>query len=92
MSFDPTLEVIRQPEGFTFLLDVDKEDEAVRVFVCDEALSAHHIASDAAQLRAQFEEERAELEEVARQKYERGRVTMDGLIVITLCDVLGFVS
>ncbi len=92
MSFNHTLEVIRQPDGFTFLLDVEKDDQAVRVFVCDEALSVHHATPGAAGLRAQFEAERAELEGVARQKYERGRVTVDGLIVITLHDVLGFVS
>ncbi len=71
---------IRQPEGFTFFMGVQRTIQLVRVFVDDEALNGKGSPGDLRLLRAQFEAERAELEDIARQRYEQGRITTDGLI------------
>ena len=81
------IDVIRQPEGFMFFMEVEKTKQTLRVFVTDEVLTGYEAFTDQDVLRAQFEVERAELEAVACEKYNHGRVTVDGLIVITLPDI-----
>jgi hypothetical protein len=82
-------EAIRQSEGFMFFMEVDKTNQTLRIFVKDEVLTGCEIATDQGDLRAQFEVERAEFEAIACEKYNHGRVTTDGLILIALPDIAG---
>ncbi len=84
------LEAVREPRGFTFLMRTPDTMQTVRVFVADEALEGARVISSQDKLRAQFEAERAALEEVARAKYSHGQVAANGMIAITLADVVGF--
>ncbi len=83
------LEAVREPEGYTFLMRTIKTMQTVRVFVMDEALQGDNLISSEENLRAQFEADRTDFEAIAREKYKRGRVSENGLIVVTLADVAG---
>ncbi len=84
------LEAVREQQGFTFLMRTIKTMQTVRVFVMDEALQGDDLISSEDNLRAQFEAERTDFEAVAREKYKRGRVSENGLIVVTLADIVRF--
>jgi hypothetical protein len=81
---------IREPKGFTFYMEVLKTKQALRVFVLDEVLTGGDDTA-ASDLQVQFEMERAELEAIACEKYNHGRVTADGIIVIELSDIAGMI-
>ncbi len=86
------LEAVREPQGFTFLMRTIKTMQTVRIFVLDEALQGDDLTSSEDSLCAQFEADRPALEAVAREKYKRGRVSENDLIVITLADVVSYSS
>lgn len=84
-------EVVREMNGFSFLMRVADTQQTVRVFVSDEALEADDPGSEE-ELRAQFEADRAALEAVASEKYCQGRAAADGVIAISLSDVMKFIE
>ncbi len=91
MSLQPISEdAIREANGFMFLMRVQETAQTVRVFVTDDALDGHDDQADARQLRCQFDADRGAFEAVACEKYDHGRVTPDGVIVIAFSDVIGF--
>ena len=91
MSLEPmSNEVIREPGGFVFFMRIQETTQTVRVFVADDALDGDDDQVDANRLRFRFDADRMALEEVAREKYNHGRVTADGMVVIALSDILGF--
>jgi hypothetical protein len=83
-------ELIREESGFTFSMRVAGTQQTIRVFVSDDALEGEFDLPDEIELRAQFEEDRPALEAVASEKYCRGRVAADGVVAITLADVMKF--
>jgi hypothetical protein len=82
---------IREPRGFTFYMEVRKTKQDLRVFVPDEVLTGGDDTL-AVDLQKQFEMERAELEAMAWEKYNHGRVSADGIIIIALSDIAGMIS
>jgi hypothetical protein len=84
-------EVVREMNGFSFSMRVAGTQQTVRVFVADDALEADDLAEDE-ELRAQFESDRAALEAVASEKYCLGRVAADGVVAISLSDVVNFIE
>ncbi len=84
-------EVVRETGGFSFSMRVAGAQQTVRVFVSDDALEADDPA-DEAELREQFDSDRAALEAVASEKYNLGRVAADGVVAITLADVMNFIE
>ena len=80
----------REPEGFSFTMRVVGSQQTLRVYVCDDALDAEDATADEAELRSQFEQCRREFEAVASEKFSRGRLAADGVVAITLADVMGF--
>ncbi|MEK4035103.1 DUF1488 family protein [Methylocystis sp. IM3] len=86
-------EVIRDDSGFSFSMRVAGTQQTVRVFVADEALEGDFgVPEEEDELRAQFDADRPELESVASEKYSLGRVAADGVIAITLADVMKFIE
>lgn len=86
-------EVIREDNGFSFSMRVAGTQQTVRVFVADEALDGEFgVPEDEDELRAQFDADRPELEAVASEKYSLGRVAADGVIPLTLSDVMKFIE
>ncbi len=86
-------EVIREDSGFSFSMRVAGTQQTVRVFVSDEALEGDlGVPEEEDELRAQFDADRTELELVASEKYSLGRIAADGVIAITLSDVMKFIE
>jgi hypothetical protein len=83
-------ELIREESGFSFSMRVTGTQQTIRVFVSDDALEGENDLSDETELRAQLEEDLPALETVASEKYCRGRVAADGVVAITLADVMKF--
>jgi hypothetical protein len=81
-------ELIRELNGFSFTMRIVESARTVRVFVADEALEDDE--PDVESMRSEFEMRRSALEAIAREKYANGRVTSDGVIIISLADILGF--
>lgn len=85
-------EVVREEHGFSFSMRVAGSQQTVRVFVSDDALEGESMAADEAALLAQFESDRQALEALASEKYCNGRVAADGVVAITLSDVVKFIE
>lgn len=86
-------EVIREENGFSFSMRVAGTQQTVRVFVSDEALEGDFgVPDEEDELRGQFDSDRPELECVASEKYSLGRVAADGVVAITLADVMKFIE
>ncbi|GLI92266.1 DUF1488 family protein [Methylocystis echinoides] len=85
-------DVVREENGFSFLMRVAGAVQTVRVFVADEALEGDFDLPEEDDLRTQFDSERPELEAVASEKYCLGRVAADGVVAITLSDVTRFIE
>lgn len=85
-------EVVREDQGFTFSMRVAGTQQTVRVFVSDEALEGELALPEQDELRRHLETERASLEAVASEKYSLGRVAADGVVAVTLPDVLNFLG
>jgi hypothetical protein len=83
-------ELVREQSGFTFSMRVAGTQQTVRVFVSDDALEGEFDLPDESELRAQLEEDLLALESVASEKYCRGHVAADGVVAITLADVMKF--
>jgi hypothetical protein len=89
MPLEPTNnEVIREADGFVFFMRIHETIQTVRVFVADDVLDGDGVGAD--QLRSQFDADRTALEAVACEKYDHGRITANGLVVIGLADIVGF--
>ncbi len=83
-------EVAREINGFSFPMRVGGSVQTVRVFVSDDALVGRAAFSDEGELRARVGDDRLELESIASKKFRQGRVTADGVVLVTLSDVLSF--
>ena len=79
----------REAQGFAFPMRIAGSAQTVLVFVSDEVFTALGGPADEVML-AQFDADRSELEALASEKYEHGRATVDGIIPITLSDVVSF--
>ncbi len=83
MSIRPNIEVIRQPEGFIFVLG---DQKTMCVLVEDGTSFDQNL------LRSRFESHSAELKGFARQKLDDGCPTAADLVIVTLSELLGFSS
>lgn len=82
--------VAREEGGFSFSMRVIGSPQTLRVYVSDDALEADDAYPDEAELRAQLEKNRHELEALASEKFSKGRLCGDGVVAITLADVMAF--
>ena len=82
-------EIGREAYGFAFPMRIAGTMQTVQVTVSDEVFIALGWPADEV-LRAQVDEDRSELEELASEKYEHGHATADGIVSITLSDVVSF--
>jgi hypothetical protein len=85
-------EVVREENGFSFSMRVVGAQQTVRVFVSDDALEGESDLPEEDELRSQFENDRAALEAIASEKYCHGQVAADGVVAITLTDVVKFMD
>ncbi len=81
-------EPTREEFGYSFPMRVSGSVQTMRVCVSEDALVINSPAQDEMELRNRLHEDRAALEAVAREKYDRGRVSADGKILITATDAL----
>jgi len=86
------MEVVREAHGFSFSMRIVETTQTVRVFVADEALDDNAPLPDEDRLRAQFEAYQKAFEAIACAKYAHGRVAANGVIVIALADIVGFIK
>ena len=84
-------EVVRETNGFSFLMRVAGTQQTIRVLVSDDALEAD-APTDEGELLRQLEADRPALEAVASEKYCHGRVAADGVVAITLSDIVNFIE
>jgi len=91
MQLEPfETDVAREEDGFSFSMRVSGSPQTLRVYVSDDALEADDIYPDEEDLRAEFDKSRHELEALASEKFSKGRVCGDGVVAITLADVMAF--
>jgi hypothetical protein len=79
----------RESRGFVFPMRIVGTMQTVQVVVKDEVFTAFGWPVDG-ELRAQFDADRSELEALAREKYDHGRASADGVVSIGLSDVVSF--
>jgi hypothetical protein len=85
-------EAVREENGFSFAMRIRGAQQTVRVFVSDDALEGDSALPDDDELRSQLEADRLALEAIANEKYSRGHVAADGVVAITLSDVMKFIE
>jgi hypothetical protein len=85
-------EILREEGGFAFSMRVSGTRQHIRVFVSDEALEGDAPSPEAEDLRVQLESDRQALEAIAGEKFRRGQVTSDGVVAITLSDIVSFLE
>ncbi|BDV33644.1 MULTISPECIES: hypothetical protein [Methylocystis] len=85
-------EIVREDNGFSFSMRIRGAQQTVRVFISDDALEGDSALPDDDELRGQLDADRAALEAVASEKYARGQVAADGVVAITLSDVVKFID
>lgn len=83
-------ELVREERGFSFSMRVAGTLQTIRVFISDDALEGDFDLPDEKELRAQLEADFSALEAVANEKFCRGRVAADGVVAVTLADVMKF--
>jgi hypothetical protein len=84
--------VVRESQGFSFVMRVGGTDQTVRIFVSEDALKGDDETPSGKDLLAQIVADREALEAIACEKYAHGRVTSNGVINITVADVIGFIG
>lgn len=90
MSLVPTkMDVTRTQGGSVFYMRIENTDQFVRIFMQEEIFSGFEEGIGEFELSLEVDVERAELERIASEKYERGQITPDGCIVITIHDLTG---
>jgi hypothetical protein len=85
-------EIVREENGFSFSMRIVGAQQTVRVFVSDDALEGDSALPEDDELRSQFETDRGALEAIASEKYCRGHVAADGVVAITLSDIVKFID
>ena len=83
-------EIMRERRGFAFPMRVAGTAQTVRVVIEDDALIATTPVLAGDELKAQLEADLPALESLAAEKFDHGRATADGVVLITAGDVLGF--
>ncbi|HEY8136288.1 MAG: hypothetical protein ACR650_02090 [Methylocystis sp.] len=84
--------VVREEYGFSFPMRISGSAQTVRVVVSDDALVVRASVPHEEELQAQLEHDRPELESLATEKYNCGRVSAAGEILITANDALSFIE
>jgi len=81
--------VERQADYFAFPMRIAGSDQTVQVIIPDIVATALGWPVDE-MLRIEFEAERCELEALASEKYDQGRATSDGKLLVVLSDLVRF--
>jgi hypothetical protein len=84
--------LLRESYGFAFPMRVAGCSRTIRVFVADEAITVEDRTAADEEVQAEFQNHMSSFESLAGEKYDLGRVTSDGVVLITaddLCDLLG---
>ncbi len=93
MTLEATNEkATREEFGYSFPMRISGSVRSMRVCVSEDALVVKSPAQDETELQDRLYEDRAALEAVAREKYDRGRVSADGKILITATDALSLIE
>ena len=79
----------REAQGFAFPMRIYGCAQTVKVIVTDDVFTARGRPVDE-MLWSQFDADRSELEALANEKYTHGRATANGIILISLSDVVSF--
>ena len=85
-------EIVRERHGFAFPMRIAGAGQTVQVIVSDDALVATTPVVVGAELKAQLEAELPTFEFLATEKFDHGRATADGVVLISASDVLGFLN
>jgi len=81
--------VEREPDCFAFPMRIAGSDHTVQVIVPNIVATALGWPVDE-MLRVEFEADRYELEALASEKYDQGRATSDGKLLVALSDLVRF--
>jgi hypothetical protein len=84
--------VVREDNGFSFIMRVAGTQQTVRVFVSEDALEGESVLADDKEMLAQLDADRSALEALANEKYCRGQVAADGVVAITFVDIAKFIE
>lgn len=83
-------EIARETDGFAFPMRIAGSLQIVQVFVSDDALVGLAPTPEDEGVRAQLVSLRLELEALANERYACGRVTANGVVIISPSDISGF--
>jgi len=85
-------EIVREKHAFAFPMRIVGTGQTVQVVVNDDALVVRTAMVVGAELKAQLEADLTAFEFLAAEKFDHGRATADGVVVISASDVLGFLN
>ena len=85
-------EIVRERHGFAFPMRIVGTAQTVQVVVDDDALGTSTPMLAGAELKAQLEADLPAIESLAAEKFDHGRATADGVVLISTSDVLGFLN
>ena len=85
-------EIVRERHAFAFPMRIVGSGQTVQVVVDDDALVATMPTAVGAELKAQLEADLSAFELLAAEKFDHGRATADGVVLISASDVLGFLN
>jgi len=83
-------EIVRERHGFAFPMRVMGTAQTIQVVVNDDALVATTPMLVGDELKSQLEADLTAFEFLAAEKFDHGRATANGVVLITASDVLGF--
>jgi len=85
-------EIVREKHGFAFPMRIAGTAQTVQVIINDDALVATIPMLTEDELKAQLESDLLAFESLAAEKFDHGRATANGVILISASDVLGFLN
>jgi len=83
-------EIVRERHGFAFPMRIVGTVQTVQVIVDDDALVVTTPMPAGDELKAQLEADLSAFESLAAEKFDHGRATATGAVLISASDVLGF--
>jgi len=85
-------EIVRERHGFAFPMRIAGTAQTVQVIINDDALVATIPMLTKDELKAQLEADLPAFESLAAEKFDHGRATANGVVLISASDVLGFLN
>ena len=81
-------EVVQENYGFAFPMRIVGSSRTVRVIVANEALVIEDRTAADDELQAELEDHMSSFESLAGEIFDLGRVTADGIVLITADDLV----